>query len=110
MTGVKKATREIKKKTVTLDSYNPPTLVDIEPSPLKEKTAKNPEGQKSEDPKTSNGKKFKTSVYLTDEAEHQLYKISEMRRRKKSRTDRSSLICEAIKFLYENNTKEETNK
>ncbi|MBP6869269.1 hypothetical protein KBC04_00075 [Candidatus Babeliales bacterium] len=46
-------------------------------------------------------KKFKTSIYLSDEDEHMLDELFIKRMRDKNKTDRSALLCEGIRLLYE---------
>ena len=46
-------------------------------------------------------KKFKTSIYLSDEDEQLLDELFIKRMRDKNKTDRSALLCEGIRLLYE---------
>lgn len=46
-------------------------------------------------------KKAKTTVYMTDEEETLLNELFIKRLREKRKTDKSALLCEGIKLLFE---------
>lgn len=46
-------------------------------------------------------KKAKTTIYMAEEDERMLNKIFIKRLREKNKTDRSALLCEGIRLLYE---------
>lgn len=46
-------------------------------------------------------KKLKTTLYMAEADEHLLDEIFIKRLRNRNKTDRSALICEAIRLLYE---------
>ncbi len=48
-----------------------------------------------------NPKKAKTTVYMTDEEETMLNELFIKRIREKRKTDKSALLCEGIKNLFE---------
>ncbi len=48
-----------------------------------------------------NPKKVKTTVYMTDEDETMLNELFIKRLREKRKTDKSALLCEGIKILFE---------
>ncbi len=52
--------------------------------------------------KNTNGfKKAKTTVYMSEDVETMLDEVYIKRLRAKNKTDRSTLLCEGIKLLYE---------
>jgi hypothetical protein len=46
-------------------------------------------------------KKAKTTIYMSEEDERMLNEIFIKRLRKKKKTDRSALLCEGIRLLYQ---------
>jgi hypothetical protein len=46
-------------------------------------------------------KKAKTTIYMSEEDERLLNEIFIKRLREKNKTDRSALLCEGIRLLYE---------
>ncbi len=50
-------------------------------------------------------KKSKTTVYMSEEDEDLLNEIFIKRLRNRNKTDKSSLICEGIRLLYEKEVK-----
>ena len=46
-------------------------------------------------------KKAKTTVYMSDDIETMLDEVFIKRLREKNKTDRSTLLCEGIRLLYE---------
>lgn len=50
-------------------------------------------------------KKSKTTVYMSEEDEDLLNEIFIKRLRSRNKTDKSSLICEGIRLLYEKEVK-----
>ncbi len=46
-------------------------------------------------------KKAKTTVYMTDEEETRLNELFIKRLREKRKTDKSALLCEGIRLLFE---------
>lgn len=50
-------------------------------------------------------KKVKTTIYMTKEDEDLLNEIFIKRLRQRKKTDRSALLCEGIKLLYEKECK-----
>ena len=50
-------------------------------------------------------KKFKTTIYMTKEDEDLLNEVFIKRLRQRKKTDRSALLCEGIKLLYEKECK-----
>lgn len=50
-------------------------------------------------------KKSKTTVYMSEEDEYLLNEIFIKRLRNRNKTDKSSLICEGIRLLYEKEIK-----
>jgi hypothetical protein len=46
-------------------------------------------------------KKIKTTIYMTEDIEKLLDEVFIKRMRDRKKTDRSSLLCEGIKLLYE---------
>lgn len=46
-------------------------------------------------------KKAKTTIYMAEEDERMLNEIFIKRLREKNKTDRSALLCEGIRLLYE---------
>lgn len=48
-----------------------------------------------------NPKKAKTTVYMTDEEETMLNELFIKRLREKRKTDKSALLCEGIRLLFE---------
>jgi len=46
-------------------------------------------------------KKIKTSVYIPEEDEKRLDEVFIKRLRDRNKTDRSTLLCEGIRLLYE---------
>jgi len=57
-------------------------------------------------------KKAKTTIYMSEEDESMLNEVFIKRLRKKNKTDRSALLCEGIRLLYQlevaNNESQET--
>ena len=51
--------------------------------------------------KNASTKKAKTTVYMTDEEETLLNELFIKRLREKRKTDKSALLCEGIKLLFE---------
>jgi len=51
--------------------------------------------------KTQAQKKFKTTVYMTEEEETLLNELFIKRLRDRNKTDKSALLCEGIKLLFE---------
>lgn len=51
--------------------------------------------------KTQTQKKFKTTVYMTEEEEILLNELFIKRMRDRNKTDKSALLCEGIKLLFE---------
>jgi len=51
---------------------------------------------------TSTSKKLKTTIYISEEDETLLNEIFIKRLRNRNKTDRSTLLCEGIRLLYEN--------
>lgn len=51
--------------------------------------------------KTDLPKKAKTTVYMTDEEETMLNELFIKRLRNKKKTDKSALLCEGIRLLFE---------
>jgi hypothetical protein len=51
--------------------------------------------------KTQTQKKFKTTVYMTQEEETLLNELFIKRIRDRNKTDKSALLCEGIKLLFE---------
>ena len=49
---------------------------------------------------TEASKKFKTTVYLSEEDEKLLDEVFIKRLRERKKTDRSTLFCEGIRLLY----------
>lgn len=54
---------------------------------------------------TAANKKSKTTIYMSEEYEDLLNEIFIKRLRNRNKTDRSSLICEGIRLLYEQEIK-----
>jgi hypothetical protein len=50
---------------------------------------------------TDTPKKTKTTVYMTDEEETLLNELFIKRLREKRKTDKSALLCEGIRLLFE---------
>lgn len=50
-------------------------------------------------------KKVKTTIYMTKEDEDLLNEVFIKRLRQRKKTDRSALLCEGIKLLYEKECK-----
>ncbi len=50
---------------------------------------------------SATSKKTKTTLYMSQEDEQLLDEVFIKRLRDRNKTDRSSLICEAIRLLYE---------
>jgi hypothetical protein len=50
-------------------------------------------------------KKSKTTIYMSEEDEDLLNEIFIKRLRNRNKTDKSSLICEGIRLLYEKEVK-----
>ena len=50
--------------------------------------------------KTQTQKKFKTTVYMTEEEETLLNELFIKRLRERNKTDKSALLCEGIKLLF----------
>ena len=50
---------------------------------------------------TSTSKKLKTTIYISEEDETLLNEIFIKRLRNRNKTDRSTLLCEGIRLLYE---------
>ena len=50
---------------------------------------------------TETPKKAKTTIYMTEEDETQLNEIFIKRLRERRKTDKSALLCEGIRLLYE---------
>ena len=48
-------------------------------------------------------KKAKTTIYMSDEDENLLNEVFIKRLRNRNKTDRSTLLCEGIRLLYEKN-------
>jgi hypothetical protein len=48
-----------------------------------------------------NAKKLKTTVYISEEDERLLDEVFIKRLRDRNKTDRSALLCEGIRLLYE---------
>lgn len=48
-----------------------------------------------------NAKKIKTTLYMTESDEKLLNEIYIKRLRERNKTDRSSLLCEGIRLLFE---------
>ena len=46
-------------------------------------------------------KKIRTTLYMTKEDEQLLYEIFINRLKKNKKTDKSALLCEALKLLYQ---------
>ena len=51
---------------------------------------------------TETHKKFKTTVYMSEEDEKLLDEVFIKRLRERNKTDRSTLLCEGIRLLYKN--------
>ena len=51
--------------------------------------------------KTPTQKKFKTTVYMTEEEETLLNELFIKRLRDRNKTDKSALLCEGIKLLFD---------
>jgi hypothetical protein len=51
--------------------------------------------------KTSLPKKTKTTIYMPEDVEMLLNEIFIMRLRERRKTDKSALLCEGIRLLYE---------
>lgn len=49
---------------------------------------------------TETRKKFKTTVYLSEEDEKLLDEVFIKRLRERNKTDRSTLFCEGVRLLY----------
>lgn len=65
-------------------------------------------GLKMENPPTqepSTAKKFKTTIYMDEADDILLNEIFIKRLRERKKTDRSSLLCEGIRLLYEKEIK-----
>lgn len=59
--------------------------------------------------KVATQKKTKTTLYLSQDDEHFLDEIFIKRLREKNKTDRSRIICEGLKLLYEKELGKHTN-
>ncbi|MCL5875354.1 MAG: hypothetical protein M1114_02690 [Candidatus Dependentiae bacterium] len=46
-------------------------------------------------------KKFKTTIYMSQEDEERLNELFIVRIKSRKRTDKSALLCEGIRLLYE---------
>lgn len=55
-------------------------------------------------------KKTKTTIYMSEEDENLLNEIFIKRLREKNKTDRSALLCEGIRLLYEKEIEQELKK
>lgn len=86
MKGIKDVGKKLKNK-LSLDDYKI--------SSEEEKT------QNAKTLKTQNVKKFRTTIYLPEEENHMLNEIYSRRLLANKKKDRSSLMCEALKLLYE---------
>ena len=51
--------------------------------------------------KTQTQKKFKTTVYMTEEEETLLNELFIKRLRERNKTDKSALLCEGVKLLFD---------
>lgn len=55
-------------------------------------------------------KKAKTTIYMSEEDENMLTEIFIKRLRDKKKTDKSALLCEGIRLLYQLEMDEDTSK
>ena len=51
-------------------------------------------------------KKFKTTIYMSQEDEERLNELFIKRIKSRNRTDKSALLCEGVRLLYEKEVKD----
>ncbi|MES2272563.1 MAG: hypothetical protein V4487_00015 [Chlamydiota bacterium] len=57
--------------------------------------------KETQSPKTASAKKVKTTIYMDETDDILLNEVFIKRFRERKKTDRSSLLCEGIRLLYE---------